>query len=637
MKGKNILFRFLMTVAVLGLFGLSTAQAQTTPTSFSGDATGVIANANVLGTVTTNVRVAQTGQLPAAGGSLQGDVANANIQLGALGTLSSLTTGVIQTRTSGGAAGGTPNSSQSRATVNNLNLGLLGGTLNTINVTATTVQSTTLCTCGANGPTCSGTTTIENLRVNNVLVTATAIVMPAPNTVIVVPLLDALGIPIGTVTLTLNEQIISGPGDITVNALRIQVTALNGSVTTNIIIAQSHSDITCTAGGNVCTPTTTVTEGDLAPGGIASFGVSSGPGSVTVDHVNAGTGLRSFTVVGTPTNAVVTIPAFTPGTFNPVTATFTVIDPSQPVDFTLRAASSFHSIFIRVRCSQTQACTPTATVTEGDLAPGGIASFGVSSGPGSVTVDHVNAGTGLRSFTVVSATNAVVTIPAFTPGTFNPVTATYTIIDPSQPVDFTLRAASLYHSIFIRVRCSTAVNTFSGRATAVNATISGINAILSDTGPLPATGGFITVSLVSANVLGGALTTGLLTATTQGAGDQSRSQATTENLTLLVGGNIITSDIVAESSQCTCTTGGPICEGSLLGNLRINGVNVAITGQANQVVNLVGGGTIVINEQILTGSGNAAAITANGLHVRIPGVADVIISSAHSDIVCLTQ
>ncbi|MCA1601528.1 MAG: carboxypeptidase-like regulatory domain-containing protein, partial [Acidobacteria bacterium] len=53
-----------------------------------------------------------------------------------------------------------------------------------------------------------------------------------------------------------------------------------------------------------------------------------------------------------------------------------------------------------------QGCTPTTTVSEGDLFPGGIASFGVTSGPNSVTVDHVNAGTGLQSFTVVSATNA---------------------------------------------------------------------------------------------------------------------------------------------------------------------------------------------------------------------------------------
>jgi hypothetical protein len=413
---------------------------------------------------------------------------------------------------------------------------------------------------------------------------------------------------------------------------------------------------TTQAQAQTCTPTTTVSEGDLAPGGIPSFGVSSGAGSVTVDHVNAGTGLQSFTVVNA-TNAVVSIPPFTPGTFDPVTATYTVIDPSQPVDFTLRAASTFHAIFIRVRCTATT-CTPSATVSEGDLAPGGIPSFGVSSGAGSVTVDHVNAGTGLQSFTVVNATNAVVSIPPFTPGTFDPVTATYTVIDPSQPVDFTLRAASTFHAIFIRVRCGIVTptptptpggtptptptpggaTTFSGRAVAVNATIAGVNATLVDTGPLPPAGGSIVAPpLASANVLG-ALSTGLLNANTQGAGDQSRSQAIVYNLNLNVGGNNIASDVAAVSSQCTCPASGPpICEGGLFGNLRINGVPVAITGQPNQTVNLPGGGTVIINEQIRTGSGNSASITANGLHIIIPGVADVIISSAHSDISCGTQ
>ncbi len=111
------------------------------------------------------------------------------------------------------------------------------------------------------------------------------------------------------------------------------------------------------------TPSTTVTEGDLFPGGIVSFGVNAGPSSVTVDHVNAGTGLQSLTVVGTPTNAIVNIPAFTPGTYNPVTVTFAVPNTSQAVDFTLRAASTYHAIFIRVRCSvpppQVQGCTRT--------------------------------------------------------------------------------------------------------------------------------------------------------------------------------------------------------------------------------------------------------------------------------------
>ena len=202
----------------------------------------------------------------------------------------------------------------------------------------------------------------------------------------------------------------------------------------------------------ICTPNTTITEGDLFPGGINDFVVTSGAGSVTVDHVNAGTGLRSLTVVGVPGNATVNIPAFTPGTFDPVAVTFTSTNPALAVDFTLRATNSFHAVFIRVQCPP--ACTPSTTVTEGDLSPGGIVSFGVTSGPGSVTVDHVNAGTGLQSLTVIGTPiNAVVTIPPFTPGTFNPVTPTFVAIDPNLAVDFTLRAASTFHAAFIRVRC----------------------------------------------------------------------------------------------------------------------------------------------------------------------------------------
>ena len=111
------------------------------------------------------------------------------------------------------------------------------------------------------------------------------------------------------------------------------------------------------------TPITTVTEGNLFPGGIVSFGVTSAPRSVIVDHVNAGTGLQSLTVLGTPTNATVNIPAFTPGTFAAVTVTFSVPNTSQAVDFTLRAASTFHAANIRVRCSAPPTPTPTPTPT----------------------------------------------------------------------------------------------------------------------------------------------------------------------------------------------------------------------------------------------------------------------------------
>ncbi|MDQ3749603.1 MAG: VCBS repeat-containing protein [Acidobacteriota bacterium] len=127
------------------------------------------------------------------------------------------------------------------------------------------------------------------------------------------------------------------------------LSGLNGIIAGVTQVTFTNSDSPPTA--QTCTPFTTVTEGDLFPGGIVSFGVSSGPGSVTIDHVNAGTGLQSLTVVGVPVNAAVNIPAFTPGTFNPVIVTFTAINPALPVDFTLRAASTFHAANIRVRCT----------------------------------------------------------------------------------------------------------------------------------------------------------------------------------------------------------------------------------------------------------------------------------------------
>ncbi|MBA3784812.1 MAG: hypothetical protein H0X15_04625, partial [Acidobacteria bacterium] len=54
---------------------------------------------------------------------------------------------------------------------------------------------------------------------------------------------------------------------------------------------------------------------------------------------------------------------------------------------------------------------------------------------------------------VVSATNATVSIPAFAPGTYAPVVVTFTPVNPALAVDYTLRAASAFHAINIRVRC----------------------------------------------------------------------------------------------------------------------------------------------------------------------------------------
>ncbi len=244
---------------------------------------------------------------------------------------------------------------------------------------------------------------------------------------------------------------------------------------------------TPTPNPGICTPTLTVTE--VFPGSAGAFdSVTAGVNSVTVDAAANGIGLQGYTLVSA-TNANVSIPGFTSGTTGPVTATFTIPNPGQPVDFTLRASSRANALLIRAQCAGGPpaptptpvpptptptpvpptptpvpptptptpipggTCTPTLTVTE--VFPGSAAAFeAITAGSGSVTVDMVNVGLGLQSYTVVSSSNANVTIPAFPFGTTAPVTATFTRINGAQPVDFTLRASARSSAVLIRAQCS---------------------------------------------------------------------------------------------------------------------------------------------------------------------------------------
>ncbi len=662
---------FLLIFTTFCIFAIN-ALAQTSHT-FSGRATGVNANVSVLGAVSVNTTIAQTDNLPATGGTgggLTKQVLSGNVSFGLLSSSNNLNTGVINTMTSGGSAAGTPDSSQSESSVNALNSLLLGNT-----ITADVVRANTQCS-GTNGtPSCTGNTVITNLRINGTLINV--------NTTTSVSLLGGVG------TVFINEQTVSSTGqtrNITVNALRISLSSVNLLVA-DIIISQSQSGITAAAGSNICTPITTVTEGDLFAGGIVSYGVTSDSGSVTIDHVNAGTGLQSLTVVGTPVNAVVNIPAYTPGTYNPVVVTFTPIDPNLGVDFTLRAASTFHAANVRARClaptpsptatptptamptptptatptpTPINICTPITTVTEGDLFAGGIVSFGITSASGLVTVDHVNAGTGLQSLTVIGSVNATVVISPFSLGVYDPVNVTFLPLDPNLSVDFTLRAASTFHAANIRVRCGTptptptatptptptgtptptpipGITSFSGRATSITIDSLVAAVTLNDTGNLPSNGGFINRTLLTGSLLGGTLTTSNLDATTQAAFDQSRSQAIVQNLTFLINGEVITASLIPVSTQCTCPAANtpPDCAGGvMIDNLRLNGTFIPITLVPNQTVQMPNGGQLIINEQVRTASGNGGTLTINGVHVSIPGISDVIFSRSESGIFC---
>lgn len=89
-----------------------------------------------------------------------------------------------------------------------------------------------------------------------------------------------------------------------------------------------------------------------------------------------------------------------------------------------------------------------------DTRPGGSSQFeAITAGAGSVTVNTINSGTGLQGFSLVEATNANVSIPAFTVGTTGAVTATFTVPNQGQAVDFTLRANTRFSGVFIRAQC----------------------------------------------------------------------------------------------------------------------------------------------------------------------------------------
>ena len=175
--------------------------------------------------------------------------------------------------------------------------------------------------------------------------------------------------------------------------------------------------------------------------------------------------------------------------------------------------------------------------------------------------------------------------------------------------------------------------TFSGQATGVRATVLGVTTTISDTGPLPSSGGAEQASLLSASVPG-LLTAEVLHAATIGQGDRSRSEASLANLNLTVGGNTIGADLLMARAMAVCAPGGPSTSGSadILG-LVINGQSIGVSGQPNQTVNLPNG-QVVINEQQSSVSGHTGDITVNALHVVVNGIADVVISSAHADVTC---
>ena len=175
---------------------------------------------------------------------------------------------------------------------------------------------------------------------------------------------------------------------------------------------------------------------------------------------------------------------------------------------------------------------------------------------------------------------------------------------------------------------------FSGQATVVRATVLGVPIVLADTGPLPATGGAQNASLLEASEPG-LLSAQVLHAATIGQGDRSRSEASVADLNLMVGGHTVAAEFLMARAMAVCGPRGPVTSGSSdVAVLIIDGQPIAVTGAPNQRVDLAGGAYVIINEQTTQSSKEYGSITVNALHVVVPGVADVVIASAHADITC---
>jgi hypothetical protein len=177
---------------------------------------------------------------------------------------------------------------------------------------------------------------------------------------------------------------------------------------------------------------------------------------------------------------------------------------------------------------------------------------------------------------------------------------------------------------------------FSGEATVLRATGLGNTVFVSDTGPLPSSGGALEKSLLTVNVPGLA-TAEVAHATTIGQGNNSSSEASIANLSLTVGGNTVAADLLMARAEAKCSNGAPSVTGDAdVVGLIINGQPISISGQPNQTIQL-SVGEVIINEQSSSVSGNTGSITVNALHVIIPGLApaDVVVSSAHADITCV--
>jgi hypothetical protein len=195
---------------------------------------------------------------------------------------------------------------------------------------------------------------------------------------------------------------------------------------------------------------------------------------------------------------------------------------------------------------------------------------------------------------------------------------------------FILAVAVVVVAAAAGVTNASAATSYSGQARPLSVSAFGAGVSIGDTGPLPATGGSQSASLLNLNVLGLA-TVGLLQGSTSGSGDQSTSSASLVSVSLPIIG--LTADVVKSQSTATCSGTTPSVSGSSeLVNVTLLGLPISAP-MPNVAITLPGGISVLLNEQTSSVNGNQGSMTVNAIHVTGPGI-DIVVASAESDITC---
>ena len=174
---------------------------------------------------------------------------------------------------------------------------------------------------------------------------------------------------------------------------------------------------------------------------------------------------------------------------------------------------------------------------------------------------------------------------------------------------------------------------FSGRAFAAYVHVNGLvgPVYISDTGDLAAEGGYLHCGLLDVSVLG-VLRANVLSASTSGSTGNAHSRASLADVVLTVpGAPTITASFLQARTHAHCkgTSGS-----SHIAQLTVGGKAITVGTAPNQVIALPLGVKLILNEQTHTQTGAYREVRTNALRLIVPGVAEVILSGAKSDIRC---